>query len=423
LTAIETRADDLAQTGDWPAALAGLEPALSSRIPNSELWLKAARLYDLNQRFRDSEEAFAFAEHLGVGRLDAEVLRLSRRAYRDPEGVAREFARRLQFQPEDRAARLGLVQALLHARDVAAAERALSPLVEETPSHPEVVALAAQVRAAKGRIRQARSLHESLIRQDPLAADPRAAHRALDEANEMGASVGYEYGLRNDTTGSGVDLDAWQEGFLSAFWRIPYAQTVAATYRWYERESDLDHQLWLEWSRGLGRSWVVRASVVPGIDADYVARWRFGLGASGRVRENLFAGLDGYYLNFTDVEVWQLAPVLTWRWHPRGTLEGRVYLADNRLLDSGQSKASVTWGLNASWQLADQSLLTLRAAVGDENSANPTRDLIANDDFQSYGIDFRLGWRHRWWVQPVYRYEVYEKFDLHAIGLSVAYNY
>ena len=65
----------------------------------------------------------------------------------------------------------------------------------------------------------------------------------------------------------------------------------------------------------------------------------------------------------------------------------------------------------------------IQGAWGDENSAHPTADLIGNDSLESYGVYTRLGWRHRWALTPSYRFERHERFDLHVLGLSLAYSY
>ena len=159
-----------------------------------------------------------------------------------------------------------------------------------------------------------------------------------------------------------------------------------------------------------------------GIDADYTSLWRAGAGLSRTLTDNLFLDLDVQYLAFQDLQVGQLIPGVTWRWHPRGTLRGRVYLAHNQL-DSGTADQSLTGVADATWQLGSQSLLLITGAWGDENSANPTADLIGNDSLQSYGCALRLGWLHRWTLIPSYRYEIHRQFDLHALGLALTWSY
>lgn len=422
LATARQRAEDAVEAGSVADAANALRPALAVGIPDSDFWLQAARLLDLAGQVDESERAFTCAMHLGVGRLDAEILSLTRRARRDPSGVSQELAWRLEARPDEPALRLGLAQALLHGGQVGAAQRTLAPLVQQDPDNPEVRMLAAQVRTAAGRVRQARSLYASLLRQDPLAADPRAGLQALRDTHELGVTVGYEYDVRSDTSGDNVETPDWQEAFAEGFWRLPAHQTFSFGYHLFERDGDVDHQLPLEWSTRLSRDWLFRLRAAPAIQADYIAHIRAGAGASFRLHDRLWAGLDTHYLHFSDVDVWQLVPAVDWRWHPRGTVEGRLYIAHNQL-ESGNANQSVTFALDASWQLGTQSLIIARFAIGDENSANPTADLIGNDQLQSYGIELRLGAQHRWTLTPAYRYEMHDRFDLHALGLSLGFRY
>lgn len=419
---LQSRARDQVSHAALKDALQVLQPALDARLPDSELWLQGARLLDINQRHAESGRAFRLAMHLGCGRLDAEVLRLARESYRQPQAAAREFARRLEQSPEQRPLRIGLVQALLQSGEINAAARALNPLIVEDPDDPETLMLAAQLKAAQGKVRQARSLHDSLIRMDPLAPDPRAARRGLHERNDLGVALGYEVQTRQDTTVAGDQLDDWQEGFVSGFWRRPHPITRSLEYRWYERSGDLDHQLSAAVAAEVGRSWILHGRAAVGIDADYTSQWRLGAGASRALSESLYVSLNTDYLRFTDLNIWQFVPGVVWRWHPRGTAEGRIYVGANRL-DSGTSEESLTGLLNLSWQLGSESLAILHGAWGDENAAHPTSDLIGNDSFQSYGLRLRLAWRHRWTLEPAYRFERHERFDLHAVGLSLGYSY
>ncbi len=422
LTTLRQRANDAVEAGSAADAANVLEPALGAGIPDSDFWLQAARLLDLAGRVDESERAFTCAMHLGAGRPDAEILSLTRRARRDPSGVSRELARRLEERPDEQALRLGLVQALLHGGQVGAAQRTLAPLVQLDPDNPEVRMLAAQVRAASGRVRQARSLYASLLRQDPLAADPRAGLQALRDTHELGLTVGYEYDVRSDTSGDDVETPDWQEAFADGFWRLPPNQTFSFGYHVFDRDGDVDHQLPFEWSTRLGRDWLFRLRAAPAVDADYIPQIRAGAGASFRLEDRLWAGLDAHYLHFRDVDVWQVVPAIDWRWHPRGTVEGRLYVSHNRLA-SGRANESTTFAFSAGWQLGTQSLIVARFAMGDENSANPTADLVGNDQLQSYGIELRLGVRHRWALTPAYRYEMHERFDLHALGVSLGLRY
>jgi YaiO family outer membrane protein len=422
LRRLELEAEELAAQPAIRDALTRLQPALDAGLPASELWLRAARLLDLEGRDTESEAAFEHAYHLGCGRVDAEVLRLARRARSRPLATAREIAERLEVAPDHSLLRASLVHALLRAGQVSAAERALAPLLEEDPYEPETLTLAAEVRAAQGRVRQARSLYESQLRLDPLAADPRAARWALRDAHELGVDAGFEYQVRSDTTGEASETEDWQEAFVSGFWRLPNQRTFAAEIRAFQREPGTDYQLQAEYLESIGAHALGRVRVGLAPDAEFVARWRVGLGISQEVVESVYMNLDANYLRFTGLDVWQVVPGVTWRWHPRGTWEGRVYLSRNTL-DSGGATTTVTGYLSHGWQLGGQSLLVVHGAYGDENAANPTLDLIGKDSFSSAGIYVRWGWRHRWALTPGYRYERHERFDMHALSLGLGWRY
>jgi YaiO family outer membrane protein len=362
------------------------------------------------------------AEQLGLGRPDAAVSELTQESRRRPVEVAREFARRLDTQPDDPALRKGLVTALLRAGEANGAALALAPLVTAAPDDPEVRMLAAEVKGAQGRIRQGRSLYNSILRNDPLAADAHAGLLALAEYSEWGVSAGYEYDVVRDTSDLGAGFADWQEAFLSTYWRRPFRQTWTLEYRWYDRHEAQAHQLGLDWTRALGRDWILRLNAAGAQDEEIIAQWRLGGGISRRLADTVWVGLDGRYLDFVDVNVWQLIPGVTWRWHPRGTIEGRLYLSENRF-ETGTTEASLTWLVQASWQIGRQSLATLFYAQGDEDSLDPIPGLIANDRYLSVGGSLRLGLNRHWVLQPAYRFERHEQFDLHGLGLTLTRRY
>jgi YaiO family outer membrane protein len=415
---LEQRAREAIASGQSELALQQLLPALQSRIPDSDLWLTAAFFFDLNGETEDSARAYRLATMLSLGRPDAATSELTQEARRRPLAAAREFARRLQAQPDDPALQKGLVLALLRAGEVNAANRALAPLVTRTPEDVEVQMLAADVKAAQGRIRQARSLYESLLREDPLSADARAGRLALADISELGATVGYEYAFLRDTTGAAPDPADWQEFLASVYWRRPFRHTWTIEYHWYARNRETAQDLWFDATRALDRNWLARLHVAVAPSADIVARARAAVGASRRLTDTLFLGLDLRYLRYTDVNVWQAIPSLAWRWHPRGNLEGRLYLTENAF-DLGQHEESLTWLIQASWQLGRRSTVALTCAQGNDNSIDPIPGLIANDRFRSLGLNLRWGWHDHWVLQPAYRYESHERFDLQAVSLSV----
>ena len=65
-------------------------------------------------------------------------------------------------------------------------------------------------------------------------------------------------------------------------------------------------------------------------------------------------------------------------------------------------------------------MLTLFYAQGDEDSLDPIPGLIANDRYLSVGAHYRFWWNRHWSIQPTYRFERHDQFDLHGFGLNVS---
>jgi len=400
-------------------AIEVLRPALQARLPDSDLWFRAARLLDLAREWDESTRAYGRAAALGLGRSDARLGALAQLARRRPAEAAREFARLVDEHPEDLEARKGLVLALVRADKIGAADRVLSELVTEHPEDPEVPLLTAEVKAAKGEVRAARSLYNAVLRDDPLALDARATRAMLRDSHEWGVSTGYEYDLRQDNTGTGIKPEDWQEFYVAAFWRQPIKQTFNAEYHWYQRSGGTGSQLLGDWLTALDRRWIARLNAGAAVSGDVTSKWRAGAGANYRFQDNCFGVMDVKYLRFSDVNVVQLVPSLIWQWHPRGTLETRLYLSEN-MFDVGGRETGFTWVINNAWQLGRQSSFIVHYAVGNEDNLDPVRETIGEDQFQGGGVAFRLGWRHRWSVEPAYRFEAHETYLLHGFSLGVS---
>jgi len=418
LAVLERRSNQALSSGELSSALEIIRPALSAGIPESELWLRAARLLYLDQRPSESERAYRLAAWLGGGRPDAEVSELAQLARRRPTEAARELARRLEAQPDDRSLRAALVLALLRAGNVSAADRALTALVEADPYDPEVRMLAAQVKGAMGRVGQARSLYSSLLDNDPMASDIVAGKIALRDSHEWGVTVGYEYDLRRNTSGSNADLPAWQQWFVSAFLRSPFVQTFSVDYNWYDRGDAQAGQVLVGWTRGLGPDWIVQMNTGFGISGDIVPQWRMGAGASYRVFGECFGNLDLNYQHFEPVDVLQIIPGIIWQWNPRGRLAARVYVTQY-WSPGGATDQGVFWSIDQSWQFGTESWLIVNLGAGGKGVTDDQIVLYGDDTKRGFGVSWRQGWMHRWLIQPAYRYEVHETFDLHAFSMSV----
>jgi YaiO family outer membrane protein len=419
IAALDEASKSAVASGQFGQALHQLLPVLDAGIPDSDIWLKAGRLFDFDTQPAESARAYHYAGLLGLGRPDALTSELSQLATRRPIDAAREFARRLDRQPDDPGIRKGLVLALLRAGQVTAADRALAPLIEAMPEDAEVILLAAQVRGAMGRVRQARSLYHSLLRGEALHTDAHAGRLALRDMGEWGAALAYEFATLRDSTGSGANLDDWHEAQLSVFWRRPQPLSLSLDYRWIDRHQEQAQELTFHVARGLNRNWILRLHSGAALAGRLLPSARLGAGVDYRFHDAMFGALDVRYLHFPDVAVVQVVPAATWRWHPRGTVEGRVYLGQN-MFRHGSDRVSVTGMLQSSWRLTGSLAVALHYAIGDDNSFDPIPGLIADDSFQSVGGHLRLEGPHGWTLHPAYRYERHQRFELHAFGMALS---
>jgi Flp pilus assembly protein TadD len=231
VAALRTASREAARLGQRERALDTLRPATAARIPDTDLWLAAGRMFDLNDEWAEAERAYRLAHALGLGRPDAEVAMLARRARQvDPMVVAREFGARLERNPDDFGLREGFVIAAIRAGELTAASRALAPLIELDPDNPTVRDLAAQLRGAQGDVQQARSLYAAILRGDPTDTDRRDALRALRSAIQWGVATGYEFSDLRGREGNPNPAN-WQEAFAGVFWQQPTRQHKSAFCR------------------------------------------------------------------------------------------------------------------------------------------------------------------------------------------------
>lgn len=408
---------------DARTALGVYQQITAAKIPDSDAWYVAARLYDFNSLLPESKRAFQSSLALGVGRLDAETGELVEQARSlNPAAAAREFSARLDDRPYERALQSALVSALLRAGAVTAAEKAMEPLIDAAPDDPEVRMLEAQVRSASGRVRQGRALYSSVLRLDPLSYDAEAGRLALADADEFGASIGYEHSFLRDTTGTGAKRADWEDTFWGGFWRRPFQQTFSLEYHHLDRFGEAADQINLGYAKKLTEHWIVRASEATALNGSFIPDWRVGAGASYRLADTLSAELDFNHLHFSDVAVSQLIPGLVWRWHPHFTSFFRVYASDAEFR-GGLSNQTLTYSMGSSWEWTRQSWLQVRYSIGDEDNSNLVRNLVGENGFQSIGIKARLGWNHRFALEPSYIFESHRQFQVHSLGLVFGYAY
>ena len=304
----------------------------------------------------------------------------------------------------------------------AAAEKALQPLIESAPDDPEVRLIAAQVKASEGRVRQARSLDQSILRADPLSYDARAGRLSLNDANEFGFTAGYNHSFLKDTSSSGTALPDWNETFAAGYWHRPNQQTFSMDIHHFSRFGLKADQLNLAYAKKLNDRWIVRLSEGTALSGQFIPVWRVGAGTSRRLTSQLFADLDFNHLHFSDVSVWQAIPGITWRWHPHLTTFSKIYLSQSEL-KGGLFNQVITYSFGTSWEFSNQSSVQIRYSIGGEDASNVTRNLIGENGFQSLGLNLKLGWRHRFSIEPNFSYETHQKFDSYSPGLSFSYAY
>ena len=75
------------------------------------------------------------------------------------------------------------------------------------------------------------------------------------------------------------------------------------------------------------------------------------------------------------------------------------------------------------WDYSPLSAVTLTYARGEENATQLIKGLIGEKNFQSVGVDWKYGFSERLSVQPTYRYEQHNLFDLHAVGVNLQWRY
>ena len=78
---------------------------------------------------------------------------------------------------------------------------------------------------------------------------------------------------------------------------------------------------------------------------------------------------------------------------------------------------------STTWQFSPLSSASLTYALGEENASQLIKGLIGEKNFQSVGVDLKYGFTENFSIQPTYRYESHNLFDLHAIGLNLQLRY
>jgi hypothetical protein len=79
--------------------------------------------------------------------------------------------------------------------------------------------------------------------------------------------------------------------------------------------------------------------------------------------------------------------------------------------------------VSTTWQFTPLAAVSLSYAQGEENASQLIQGLIGEKNFQSVGLDLKWDLFERLSLQPTYRYESHNLFDLHAVGLHLQLRY
>ena len=363
-----------------------------------------------------------------------EALRLALR-----EGNGKLFGERvpryLADQPEDRAAQLWEQRwAYAQARpiDGARVEATLDPLLPEQ-NKLALRLLAQETRATYQELQRkvpsapepgleppaaAALAYLPKTRHEPLAYDLKHERIYQREPLQYGMATGYEYSALRNTTGTGASRPDWQEYFASGYVREPEVQSLALEYRWYRRFDSTANQVNAYYARGWMGDWMMRLNGGAAASGDFIPRWRLGGGGSYRWNGDFQTHLDFAYLKFADVEVFQFIPGLSYRWNKAWSSDASIYVSENRLR-TGAASTSLTYSLAMQYQYGTYSWLRFRGSFGDEGADNVTRNLIGGQDFWSAGVSWRIGSANGWSLEPGYRFERHQQFEMHAISLGL----
>lgn len=238
----------------------------------------------------------------------------------------------------------------------------------------------------------------------------------------IGVATGYEFATLNDTTGAGARLQEWHEGYLAAYWRRQLGMSVSGEYRTFSRFGQQANQLLLGWDTHVTPQWIVGLDTGVALNGGYIPRWRVGARTEYLFTDEFSASLAVSHLRFADEPVLQVVPGVTWQWHPEWSSHARMYVTHSEP-KGGRVNTGFAGLFSTTWQFTPLSSATLSYAIGEENASQLIKGLIGEKNFQSVGVDLKWGINEHLSLQPTYRYESHNLFDLHAIGLNLQLRY
>lgn len=291
------------------------------------------------------------------------------------------------------------------------------------PMSPEVSAEALTI------LRQGSPMSASaaakIVPQAPTPELDAASRRELNKnirrrsPGSINLTTGYEYSSLKPTTTIIGAFDDWHEAYLAGFWRLNMGHTFSFDVRGIERFSLAAKQAEGGWSMKLSPRW--HAGLKGGAafgNAGLYPNWRAGAEVLFLQNEKLTWGLEYRHLRFTDNPVHLLIPALTWNWHRKFSSTARGYVTRTNP-NGAVANTGLSWYLDLVYHAAANSHVKVHYTRGDENASALIAALIGEKDFQSTGIEIRIGINERWAIIPNYRWERHNFFDLHAVGLNL----
>lgn len=230
--------------------------------------------------------------------------------------------------------------------------------------------------------------------------------------------VGYEYSDIKDTSNLGADRTDWHEGYITGYWREKLGNTFSFDYRVYHRFDSNAQELQGGWSRHVSPRWILGARLGGAFSGSFIPRWRAGAEATFLQNDRLSWNVRYNHLRFADEPVNQFVPGVTWKWNDRFTSTGRLYITHNAPKND-VSNTGVSAYFDLLYTVAANSSAKIFYSFGDENATTLVQDLIGDKNFQSAGIELRLGINQHWAIIPSYRFERHNLFDLHAVALAL----
>ena len=237
--------------------------------------------------------------------------------------------------------------------------------------------------------------------------------------DSLNLTVGYEHSsLKPTTTLTPAGFLDWHEAYLGGFWRREGGKTITFDYRHFERFGANAQQLQAGLLQPLSDRWTVGGHFGGALFGTFIPHWRLGAEAAYQASERLGLRFEYRHLRFTDQPVHQFIPEATWQWHPRFHSTARLYVSHD-IPAGGPENTGLTFYFDLAYRVASNSQVKVHYANGDQNASALIQSLIGAQQFQSTGVELRLGLNERWAVIPSYRFERHALFDLHALALAL----